>query len=770
MKNIMAAWLMSCMAAAAFSTTDADKVYRQGLDAYPTNAAVAYGLFVQAVGEGSVEAIMAAAHCCEFGKGVTENRRVASSWRLRAMNFDAVAACRGMAEIDSLNHALRENDLEVRRSRFEANAADRATARTYVLQLLKDGRQAEAEDMLERTIVKFKPDARLLFERGVMARSRWDKQSAMLYFAGVLVLEDSSPRARAAQAAIQMDADKNVSEGYGVLRRVMEENPDDLFLTWLFAIQCRGQRRFAREGAAAYERILEEWKPGPVMVHHTYANILTESLGRLDDALVHRRIALEQAERAWTYQGLANTLMDLNQLEEAIVAYEKAVELKPEDPDYLRQYGRALLKARRGDEAVAIFEQLYALDPTDTFALMFKAQELRNSGRTDEVNTLFDRAAKMNPADSYPRSAMMLSALFGYDMEPDYERALELAKSLSKEKEFCWAHLIPCAYTPDSDVLYYTDDHRESMRNHLQQLAEGGSAPACFNLGMVYKEAIGVQPDFTQAEKWLTRAMESGHPGSTNELSNLRENGTVKNKEIRYAGPSAEAGRSKIMVEVDRRDEGEPPLFTQGLNSHYGRGGVEKNLPKALELYQLAIEKGDVRAYEKIGRLYWNGGEGVEKNAAKAIESLEKGYAAGHPGCATTLGILCYGGYGSPRQLELALKWLLISAEENDDMMSLNLLAEYYGANPDKEKNDPQLALLYADRLIAKKPSNGSFLGSAAAAYARAGKFDRAIELQKRCVRYNEKRFGGTKYSIHIERAMDRLKLYEHGKAYPEHE
>jgi tetratricopeptide (TPR) repeat protein len=179
------------------------------------------------------------------------------------------------------------------------------------------------------------------------------------------------------------------------------------------------------------------------------------------------------------------------------------------------------------------------------------------------------------------------------------------------------------------------------------------------------------------------------------------------------------------------------------------------------------LAQGDVRAYDQIGGIYWSGGEGMEKDIPKAIEYLEKGYEAGNVQCASTLGSLCYGGYGSPRNVELAVEWLHISADEHDDLISLRHLADYYGANPDAKKNDPEKAVHYAERLLAKNPTYETYYGAAAAAYARAGDFGKAVEIQEKCVELSKERFGGTRFTIHIERAEERLELYRKNIPYP---
>ncbi|MEE9369683.1 MAG: tetratricopeptide repeat protein [Pontiella sp.] len=400
-----------------------EEVYELGMDAYPTNTTVAYELFIKAAGEGAVEAMMAAGYCCEHGAGVVESRGTAHAWHRIAIEKDSIAACRGMAAMDSLYHGIREKDLTERRARFEKHAQDVDSAYTYVLQLLVGGRQAEAEDMLERAIVKFDPSARMLFARGVMARSRWDKASARIYFIGVQAVEASGPLTEIADAVIRMDEEKEVTEGFRVLIRLMNDYRDNQFIKWLFAIQCREQKKNSQGGAAAFEEVLAAWKPGPVMIHHTYANLLTEKLGRTEDALPHRLIAVEQAERPWTCQGLANTLNSLERYEEAEPWYAKAVELNSEYYKYWYQWGVCLLKLGCYADAEKVFRKAEQLNPENTSVRSKLLTCLIECGNYAEVVSRCEKLLVINPNNRLALKNLARLYAEGLGVEKDLEKA-----------------------------------------------------------------------------------------------------------------------------------------------------------------------------------------------------------------------------------------------------------------------------------------------------------------------------------------------------------
>ena len=231
------------------------------------------------------------------------------------------------------------------------SAAAGGTAYDKAMELLAAGEQPEAEHMVEQACSTNWVDPDLWFLRGVLERSRFNKQDAATCLSIAWSFDPESDRAQAAKAILFMDRGKDIDDNFQTLETLIEKDPDDMLLRWLFAIQCREQRyrqppRRAEEGARQYEIILQHWDPGPVLVHQTYANILSEQLGRHEEALSHRKIAVEQSYKAWTCQGYGNTLRCLGRFDEAVGWLEKAVELAPDDPAYRRSLRRAKMEAR----------------------------------------------------------------------------------------------------------------------------------------------------------------------------------------------------------------------------------------------------------------------------------------------------------------------------------------------------------------------------------------------------------------------------------------
>lgn len=790
-----AAGMTLLMAGQAYGV--AEELYRHGLGAYPTNAVVAYRLFVRAVGEGSVEAIMAAGHCCEYGRGAVTNKSLAYMWRAQAMNLDVLAACRGLAEIDSLYHGVREGDLTERCERFAANNSDRDVAHDYVIQLLKEGKQSEAEDMLERTIIKFGPDAQLLFERAVMARSRWAKQDAEIYFRGVQALSEKGPYVRAAQAAVKMDNDAEVTEGFAVLQSLMDENPNDPFFTWLFAIQCREQKKNHQAGAKAYEKILAIWKPGPVMVHHTYANILTESLKQPDAALPFRERALSLAQRGWTYQGYANTLRELGRYAEACDAFEKAVEINPSSKRYLRQWSSCLLALGKA-YGNGIGEKRNHARARDCY---LKSYDMGNNNVVSHLAELYARGGYGIDRDLEQAEFWLRKLAEKQPMRQGEESSilrvgtLVAVRRLTPRKQPVFVNYYQtCTYLKQEanrgiqsaiDLLawlYAVNEHASSKNRAdavqmAQQLCQERDNPqwrntlaAAYARNGEYEKAIIEQQ---RAIALLTPERIASDEGSAfEERLELYRNGQaysayVGSMDLISAAPQPKQGAIPV-------DDVGVRMLRRGHVFEKGRDGEEINYALAMEWYRKAVVEGRSEAQVNMGTLFAKGGYGIERDLDKAEEILghfiarrvkESGRAADY----YRFGNLSLGKVESGTNLSFKIDYAKTianyreSAEQGGESEK-EFLAWIYAACPDPQYRNGPEAVRLANEICHRDEGNPHWKNTLAAACARTDDFLKAAAVQEEALSLlsPDCREGseGKGYA-------ERLELYRQGEAFP---
>jgi tetratricopeptide (TPR) repeat protein len=161
-------------------------------------------------------------------------------------------------------------------------------------------------------------------------------------------------------------------------------------------VECRTLQQ-NEVGAAHYARLLEQWKPGPVLVHQTYANLLDE-LERYDEALDQRHLAVQMEPAAWSYDGLGNTLTHLRRFDEANEAHARAVKLNPSNALYWRNWGWNSLEARRYSDAMLKFQKAATLDPKDYVALTDWGICLANMHELPAAVQKFDQALAISPS------------------------------------------------------------------------------------------------------------------------------------------------------------------------------------------------------------------------------------------------------------------------------------------------------------------------------------------------------------------------------------
>ena len=107
----------------------------------------------------------------------------------------------------------------------------------------------------------------------------------------------------------------------------------------------------------------------------------------------------------------------------------------------------------------------------------------------------------------------------------------------------------------------------------VKKAAEKGEASAMFNLGLCYKNGIGVEKNLMEAVKWFKKAAEKGEASA---------------------------------------------MYNLGLCYHYGKG-VRKNKMEAVKWYRQAADKGIVHAMKNLGLCY-KYGTGVRKNKMEAVK------------------------------------------------------------------------------------------------------------------------------------------------------
>jgi TPR repeat protein len=404
---------------------DADALYKRGAAMFKSDPQQACILFIQAANQGSVSAMVGAAHCYETGTGVPVDYAQAITFYEKAVEQNSLKACEGLLRIytacpdatfldsgkaitlatalarknprdanalmllakayfigndfgeaakafeqakrydrgvsfgslfdgKSALQGLEGVDWHYYKNEWGATISESLMVYSDAITLIATGKQKEAEQLLDAKLETIMDSQRLFFLRGCLARSRFTIEAATELFDRVIALGRETPLGICSKQILDLDErcqkrSKNLhelqEELMDFLTWINDGRSDEILYRWMFAVQCRSCRLLAMRGANEFEYILSRWDPGPVLVHQTYANILSEQMHQHEKALVHRKIAVELDPRSWTFQGYGNTLSKLGRHKEACEWLQKAVDMEPENQLYRTQLILAQLNA-----------------------------------------------------------------------------------------------------------------------------------------------------------------------------------------------------------------------------------------------------------------------------------------------------------------------------------------------------------------------------------------------------------------------------------------
>ena len=268
-----------------------------------------------------------------------------------------------------------------------------------VLTQLCAGKQSTAEDLLKAYLPIYRKNQRIVFLYACCLRSRFQVQEAAPIFSAVAGMGTNTVSGQCALHMLYLDANKDVPVHSAALQKLVKRNTNDLMLRWMIAVQCRTHNQ-DKEGAMHYKKLLDQWDPGPVLVHQTYANLL-DNLNRNEEALVERRKAVELEPAGWSYDGLGHTLAVLNRFKEANEAFAKSVELDPGCSTYWTSWAWSLVREKNYPEAIKKCEKAIALNPKDCLAWQDWGRCLEYQGKLQEALVKYNKSLEINGSNAY---------------------------------------------------------------------------------------------------------------------------------------------------------------------------------------------------------------------------------------------------------------------------------------------------------------------------------------------------------------------------------
>jgi tetratricopeptide (TPR) repeat protein len=137
--------------------------------------------------------------------------------------------------------------------------------------------------------------------------------------------------------------------------------------------------------------------PQSWMAHNNIAiNLLKK--GQTDEAIVHYNKALElDPNYGEAHYNLANALLRQGRMNDAVAHFEKALELNPNNLSAHYNLGSVLVQSGRVDEGIAHFRKAVELNPKNAAAHNNLGAALLRAGRVDEAATQYRDALVLDP-------------------------------------------------------------------------------------------------------------------------------------------------------------------------------------------------------------------------------------------------------------------------------------------------------------------------------------------------------------------------------------
>lgn len=200
--------------------------------------------------------------------------------------------------------------------------------------------------------------------------------------------------------------------------------------------------------------------------------------------------ALEAAQRtdntrleARCHNSLGNVYADLDRHEEAVVEYQRAIELDPKLAAPHNGLGNVYRVLGRHQEAVTEYQRAIELDPQFAYPHNGLGNVYADLGRYEEAVTEYRRAIELDPQSAYPHNG--LGNVY-YDLDRYEEAIAAYQRAIEFDPQFAYPH------NGLGNVYYNLGRHEEAVAEYQRALEIGGlpdkGAKVYNSLGNVYAE------------------------------------------------------------------------------------------------------------------------------------------------------------------------------------------------------------------------------------------------------------------------------------------
>ncbi|HIG40539.1 MAG: tetratricopeptide repeat protein [bacterium] len=304
--------------------------------------------------------------------------------------------------------------------------------------------------------------------------------------------------------------------------------------------------------------------------------------------------------------------------------------------------------------------------------------------------------------------------------------------------------------TPEEAIVAYSNrgiaysllDANGLARQDLYQVLkwEPENKLALNHMGLLSEQ---VDQDYRQAAEYYQQGVALDYAASQVNLANLYVQGLGIDQNYVRAFSLYEAAAEK------RYSLAYLPLG----NLYFNGQGTQTNLRVAMELYTQAADAGVVAAHYPLG-IASETGKGSNLDLTAARNHYRKAAEGGHAEAQNALGYLYRQGIGVPRNMSEAALWYEKAADQGI-VEAKNRLSWILSGCPTDNVCDGLKALQLAKEALEVQPSPG-YQDSLAAAYARLGRFDLAINTMEQMI---EKLPQDAPYKTSYQRRLSSYRL-----------
>jgi len=163
--------------------------------------------------------------------------------------------------------------------------------------------------------------------------------------------------------------------------------------------------------------------------------LMTEN-GSEAGALAEKAIAISPSAAAYQTLGLANRLSF--QLDDALQAYAKALEMEPGSPAILRSLADLKRAEKKPDEAIELYRQILEKDAANIPAQTGLVLALFDAGKRADAETEMARSLEQNPDNII----LLAGSAYWYAAHNEPDKAIENAqKAIDNEPHYIWSHI-----------------------------------------------------------------------------------------------------------------------------------------------------------------------------------------------------------------------------------------------------------------------------------------------------------------------------------------